>query len=90
MAAAVEIRCVDSDIESVLKDIDRALILKEEQRNASKAFVDVFAVLRDSTKVVALMKDQVKEATKMGITAMQLGVHDEMDITSKRNGYRRG
>ena len=34
--------------ESVLKDIDSTLILKEEQRNAIKAFVDrkdVFAVL---------------------------------------------
>ena len=34
--------------QSVLEDIDSALILKEEQRNAIKAFVDrkyVFAVL---------------------------------------------
>ena len=34
--------------ESVLEDIDSALILKEEQRNAIKAFADlkdVFAVL---------------------------------------------
>ena len=48
MAAAGELRCVDSAIESVLEDIDSALILKEEQRNAIKAFVDrkyVFAVL---------------------------------------------
>ena len=39
MAAAGELRCVD---------IDSAFILKEEQRNAIKAFVDrkyVFAVL---------------------------------------------
>ena len=45
MAAAEELRCVDRD---VLEDIDSALILKEEQRNAIKAFVDrkdVFAVL---------------------------------------------
>ena len=37
--------CVDRD---VLEDIDSAFILKEEQRNAIKAFVDrkdVFAVL---------------------------------------------
>ncbi|CAB1432143.1 unnamed protein product [Pleuronectes platessa] len=34
--------------------------------------------------LVALMEDQVKEATEMGITAMQLGVHDEVDITSGR------
>ena len=48
MAAAGELRCVDSAIESVLEDIDSAFILKEEQRNAIKAFVDrkyVFAVL---------------------------------------------
>ena len=45
MAAAGELRCVDL---IVLEDIDSALILKEEQRNAIKAFVDrkdVFAVL---------------------------------------------
>ncbi|CAB1444836.1 unnamed protein product [Pleuronectes platessa] len=34
--------------------------------------------------LVALTEDQVKEATEMGITAMQLGVHDEVDITSSR------
>ena len=48
MAAAGERRCVDSAIQSVLEDIDSAFILKEEQRNAIKAFVDrkyVFAVL---------------------------------------------
>ena len=44
MAAAGELRCVDS----VLEDIGSAFILKEEQRKANKAFVDrnyVFAVL---------------------------------------------
>ena len=48
MATAGELRCVDSAIKSVLEDIDSALILKEEQRNAIMAFVDrkdVFAVL---------------------------------------------
>ena len=48
MATTRELRCYDSAIESVLEDIDRAFILKEEQRNAIKAFVDgkyVFAVL---------------------------------------------
>ena len=52
MAAAGELRCVDSAIESVLEDIDSALILKEEQRNAIKAFVDrkyVFAVKKQSS-----------------------------------------
>ena len=47
MAAAGELRCVDAAIESVLEDIDSAFILKKEQRNAIKAFVDrkdVFAV----------------------------------------------
>ena len=47
-AAAGELRCVDFAIESVLEDIS-AFILKEEQRNAIKAFVDrkyVFAVFR--------------------------------------------
>ena len=39
MAAAEELRCVDSAIKSVSEDIDRASILKEEQRNAIKAFV---------------------------------------------------
>ncbi|CAB1440828.1 unnamed protein product [Pleuronectes platessa] len=34
--------------------------------------------------LVALMEDQVKEATEMGITAMKLSVHDEVDITSGR------
>src|SRR4029434_2917771 len=46
MAAAGELRCVD--FECVLEDIDSAFILKEEQRNEMKAFVDrkdVFAVL---------------------------------------------
>ena len=47
MAAAGELRCrcVDRD---VLEDFDSVFILKEEQRNAIKAFVDrkyVFAVL---------------------------------------------
>ena len=49
MATAGELRCYDSAMESVLEDIDSGLILKEEQRNAIKAFVDgkyVFAVLR--------------------------------------------
>ena len=48
MAAAGELRCFDSAIQSVLEDIDSAFILKEEQRNVIKAFVDrknVFAVL---------------------------------------------
>ena len=48
MPAAGELRCVDAAIESVLEDIDSTFILKEEQRNAIKAFVDrkdVFAVL---------------------------------------------
>ena len=50
--AAGKLRCVDSAIESVLEydsaEIDSALILKDEQRNAIKAFVDgkyIFAVL---------------------------------------------
>ncbi|CAB1431581.1 unnamed protein product [Pleuronectes platessa] len=34
--------------------------------------------------LVSLMEDQVKEATEMGITAMQLSEHDEVDITSGR------
>ncbi|CAB1439752.1 unnamed protein product [Pleuronectes platessa] len=34
--------------------------------------------------LVALMEEQVKEATEMGVTAMQLGVHDEVDFTSGR------
>ena len=48
MTAAGEVRCLDSAITSVIKDIDSALILKDEQRTAIKAFVDgkdVFAVL---------------------------------------------
>ena len=48
MATAGDLRCYDSAIESVLEHIDSAFILKEEQRNAIKAFVDgkyVFAVL---------------------------------------------
>ena len=48
MMAVEELRCVDSAIASVIEDIDRALILKKEQRTAIKAFVDgkdVFAVL---------------------------------------------
>ncbi|XP_076146136.1 putative ATP-dependent DNA helicase Q1 [Alosa pseudoharengus] len=115
MAAAGELRCVDSAIRSVLEDIDSKLILKEEQRNAIKAFVekkDVFGVLPTGfgksliyqlaplvakkmghnenplvivvSPLVALMEDQVKEATEMGITAMQLGVNDEVDIASGR------
>ena len=52
MAAAGELRCVDRD---VLDDIDSAFILKEEQRNAIKAFVDrkmfLPSFLRDSEKV---------------------------------------
>ena len=48
MATAGERRCYNFAIESVFEDIDSAFILKEEQRNAIKAFVDgkyVFAVL---------------------------------------------
>ena len=37
-AAAGEMRCVDSAIESVLEDIDSVFILKGEQRNTIKAF----------------------------------------------------
>ena len=40
MAAAGELRCVDSAIKSVLEDINSAFVLKEEQRNAIKAFVN--------------------------------------------------
>ena len=40
MATAGELRCYDSAIESVLEDIDSTLILKEEQRNTIKAFLD--------------------------------------------------
>jgi len=40
MAAAGEFRCVNSAIASVIEDVHRALILKEEQRTAIKAFVD--------------------------------------------------
>ncbi|ROL52848.1 ATP-dependent DNA helicase Q-like 3 [Anabarilius grahami] len=103
MAVVEELRCVDSAIASVLEDIDSALILKEEQRTAIKAFVDgkdVFAVLPTGFRksliyqlapmvakkmgcnenpvvivvspLVALMENQVKEATEMGITAMHL------------------
>ena len=46
MATAGKLRCYES--ESVLEDIDSAFILKEEQSNAIKAFVDgkyVFVVL---------------------------------------------
>ncbi|XP_062332384.1 putative ATP-dependent DNA helicase Q1 [Osmerus eperlanus] len=115
MATAGDLGCYDSAIESVLEDIDSALILKEEQRNAIKAFVDgkyVFAVLPTGfgksliyqlapmvakkmghnenpvaivvSPLVALMEDQVKEATELGITAMQFGVHNKVDITSGR------
>ena len=48
MTAAGELRCLDSAITSVIKEIDSAFILKDEQRTAIKAFVDrkdVFAVL---------------------------------------------
>ena len=48
MAAAGELRCVDSSIASVIEDIDSTFILKEEQRTAIKAFVnrkDVFSIL---------------------------------------------
>lgn len=48
MTAAGEVRCLDSAITSAIKEIDSALILKDEQRTAIKAFVDgkdVFAVL---------------------------------------------
>ena len=55
MAAAGELRCADSAIESVLEDIDSAFIWKEEQRNAIKAFVDrnmfLPSFLWDSVKV---------------------------------------
>ena len=40
MATAGELRCYDSAMQSVLEDIDSAFILKEEQRNAMKPFVD--------------------------------------------------
>src|SRR4029434_6370187 len=45
VAGELKCRCVDRD---VLEDIDSAFILKEEQRNAIKGFVDrkyVFAVI---------------------------------------------
>ncbi len=32
--------------------------------------------------LIALMEDQVKEATKFGLSAMQLGVHKSKDILS--------
>ena len=44
MAAAGELRCVDSAIRSVLEDIDSKLILKEEQRNAIKAHLLILGV----------------------------------------------
>ena len=48
MTAAGELRCIDSAIVSVVEEIDIALILKDEQRTAIKAFVDrkdIFGVL---------------------------------------------
>jgi len=48
LTAAGELRCIDSTIASVVKEIDSPFILKDEQRTAIKAFVDwkdVFAVL---------------------------------------------
>ncbi|KAG1929744.1 microphthalmia-associated transcription factor [Pimephales promelas] len=48
MTAAGELRCIDSAIASVVKEIDSEFILKDEQRTAIKTFVDrkdVFAVL---------------------------------------------
>ncbi|KAK2917148.1 hypothetical protein Q8A67_001522 [Cirrhinus molitorella] len=34
--------------------------------------------------LLALMEDQIKEAEKLGVTAGQLGVHDERDILEGR------
>ena len=48
MTAAGELRCLDSAIASVTKEIDSALILKDEQRTAIKAFVDRKDVCRPS------------------------------------------
>ncbi|ROJ30619.1 hypothetical protein DPX16_3867 [Anabarilius grahami] len=43
-----ELRCVDTAIASVRDDIDSALILKEEQRTAIKAFVGRAQVVMDT------------------------------------------
>jgi len=40
MAVAGEFRCLDSAIASVIEDVERAFILKEEQGTVIKAFVD--------------------------------------------------
>src|SRR4029434_6002904 len=67
MDAAEELRCVDRD---VLEDIDSAFILKEEQRNAIKAFVDrkyVFAVLS-----TGFGKNCIHQLAPMTTTLIQL------------------
>ncbi|ROL54703.1 Junctional adhesion molecule-like [Anabarilius grahami] len=53
-----ELRCVDSAIASVIDDIDSALILKEEQRTAIKAFVG-FTVHGSSGPLVAPLGSSV-------------------------------
>ena len=34
--------------------------------------------------LIALMEDQIREASKLGITAMQIGVHPDRDIMDGR------
>ncbi|ROK23451.1 ATP-dependent DNA helicase Q-like 3 [Anabarilius grahami] len=53
------------------------MVAKKMGRNENPAVIVV-------SPLVTLMENQVIEATEMGITAMQLGVHDEVDITSGR------
>ncbi|CAB1433702.1 unnamed protein product [Pleuronectes platessa] len=69
MPAAGELRCVDAAIESVLEDIDSALLLKEEQRNAIKPFVDrkdVFAILPTGFRKSLFYQLAPMVAKKMG------------------------
>ena len=70
MAAAGELRCVDSAIASVIEDIDTTFILKEEQRTAIKAFVDrkdVFAVLPTAFGKSLIYQLAPMVAKKMGL-----------------------
>ncbi|ROL46830.1 hypothetical protein DPX16_1057 [Anabarilius grahami] len=86
-----ELRCVDSAIASVIEDIGSALILKEEQRTAIKAFVDgkdVFAVLPTGFGKTLIVAGSRFETTEGQNATISFDIDEVQKATEVRITFR--
>ncbi|ROL42809.1 hypothetical protein DPX16_8555 [Anabarilius grahami] len=86
-----ELRCVDSAIASVIEDIDSAFILKEEQRTAIKAFVDVPSRTGDVSSTCEVAFWQIVGSTNDETSSATYGnraAHATVDIINERSSSR--